>query len=80
MDVLILPGGKSDPNLYGLKGYAYDKMGDSLKAKESFDKFFAVVDPAKIGPNDYATYGQILLKIPGQEEAGVAYINKAIRS
>ncbi len=26
-------GGKSDPNLYGLKGYAYDKMGDSLKAK-----------------------------------------------
>ena len=71
-------GGKSDPNLYGLKGYAYDKMGDSLKAKESFDKFFSVVDPSKIGPNDYLTYGQILLKIPGQEESGINYINKAI--
>ncbi|MEO8822588.1 MAG: tetratricopeptide repeat protein [Ginsengibacter sp.] len=71
-------GGKSDPNLYGLKGYAYNELGDSLKAKASFDKFFSVANPDKIGPNDYKTYGQILLKIPGQEEAGVDYINKAI--
>lgn len=71
-------GNKSDPNLYGLKGYAYNEMGDSLKAKEAFDKFFAVANPQKIGPNDYKTYGQILMKIPGQEAAGVEYINKAI--
>jgi len=71
-------GTKSDPNLYGLKGYAYNEMGDSLKAKEAFDKFFAVANPQKIGPNDYKTYGQILMKIPGQEAAGVEYINKAI--
>ena len=71
-------GGKSDPNLYGLKGYAYNELGDSLKAKESFDKFFAVANPQKIGPNDYATYGQILMKIPGQEGEAVDYINKAI--
>lgn len=69
---------KSDPNLYGLKGYAYNEMGDSLKAKAAFDKFFSVANPDNIGPNDYKTYGQILLKIPGQEEAGVSYINKAI--
>jgi Flp pilus assembly protein TadD len=72
-------GGKSDANLYGLKGYAYDKMGDSLKAKASFDKFFAVVDPAKIGPGDYATYGQILLKLPGNEAEAESYIDKAIK-
>jgi len=71
-------GNKSDPNLYGLKGYAYNEMGDSIKAKEAFDKFFAVANPQKIGPNDYKTYGQILMKIPGQESAGVEYINKAI--
>lgn len=71
-------GNKSDPNLYGLKGYAYNEMGDSLKAKEAFDKFFAVANPQKIGPNDYKTYGQILMKIPGQEAAAVEYINKAI--
>lgn len=69
---------KSDPNLYGLKGYAYNELGDSLKAKEAFDKFFSVANPAKIGPNDYKTYGQILMKIPGQEAEGVSYINKAI--
>jgi tetratricopeptide (TPR) repeat protein len=71
-------GNKSDPNLYGLKGYAYNELGDSLKAKDAFDKFFAVANPAKIGPNDYKTYGQVLMKIPGQESAGVEYINKAI--
>ena len=71
-------GGKSDPNLYGLKGYAYNELGDSLKAKEAFDKFFAVANPQKIGPNDYATYGKILMKIPGQEAEAVDYINKAI--
>jgi len=71
-------GNKSDPNLYGLKGYAYNEIGDSLKAKAAFEKFFSVANPDKIGPNDYKTYGQILLKIPGQEEAGINYINKAI--
>ena len=71
-------GNKSDPNLYGLKGYAYNEMGDSLKAKAAFEQFFSVVNPDKIGPNDYKTYGEILLKIPGQEEAGINYINKAI--
>lgn len=71
-------GGKSDPNLYGLKGYAYNELGDSLQAKASFEKFFAVANPDKVGPNDYKTYGQVLLKIPGQEQAGIEYINKAI--
>ena len=71
-------GNKSDPNLYGLKGYAYNEMGDSLKAKAAFEQFFSVANSDKIGPNDYKTYGEILLKIPGQEEAGINYINKAI--
>ncbi len=71
-------GNKSDPNLYGLKGYAYNELGDSLKAKDAFEQFFAVANPEKIGPGDYATYGQVLLKIPGQEAAAADYINKAI--
>ncbi len=49
-DACIDSASKPYPNLYGLKGYAYDKMGDSLKAKASFDKYFSVVDPDKIGP------------------------------
>jgi len=71
-------GQKTFPNLYGLKGYAYDKMGDSLKAKQAFEKFFSVVNPDNIGPTDYATYGKILLKFPGQEAQGESYIEKAV--
>ena len=71
-------GQKTFPNLYGLKGYAYDKMGDSLKAREAFQKFFSVVNPDNIGPTDYATYGKILLKFPGQQAQGESYIEKAV--
>lgn len=71
-------GGNAYPNLYGLKGYAYDKMGDSLKAKEAFEQFFSKVNPDNIGPKDYATYGKILLKFPGQEALAESNIDKAI--
>ena len=71
-------GGNAYPNLYGLKGYAYDKMGDSLKAKEAFEQYFAKVNPDNIGSKDYATYGKILLKFPGQEALAESNIDKAI--
>jgi len=83
----ITQGGNSPyPNLYGVKAYAYDKLGDSLNAKKNFEEFFAKVNPDKIGPNDYATYGRVLLKVPGVDSMGTvknqalaeSYIDKAI--
>ena len=71
-------GAKAYPNLYGLKAYAYDKMGDSSKSKEAFEQFFAKVNPDNIGPKDYATYGKVLLQFPGQEELAETNINKAL--
>jgi Flp pilus assembly protein TadD len=71
-------GEKPFPNLYGLKAYSYDKMGDSINAKKYFDEFFAKVNPDKIGPNDYATYGKILLKFPGNDSLAAMYIDKAV--
>ncbi|MDQ6843797.1 MAG: tetratricopeptide repeat protein [Bacteroidota bacterium] len=79
-------GAKPFPNLYGLKAYSYDKLGDSLNAKKYFEEFFAKVNPDKIGPNDYATYGKVLLKLGGTDSLQLAhndslaavYINKAI--
>jgi len=78
-DACITSTSKPFPNLYGLKGYAYDKMGDSLKARDAFEKFFSIVDPDKIGPTDYATYGKILMSFPGQEAQGISYIEKGIK-
>lgn len=78
-DACITGTSQPFPNLYGLKGYAYDKMGDSLKAKQSFEKFFSLVNPDNIGPTDYTTYGRILMEFPGSEEEGLSYINKGLQ-
>ena len=71
-------GAKPYPNLYGLKAYSYDKMGDSLNAKKYFEEFFSKVNPDKIGPNDYATYGKVLLKFPGNDSLAAIYVDKAV--
>ena len=60
-------GTKPYPNLYGIKAYAYDKMGDSINAKANFEQFFAKADPDKLGPNDYATYGKRTFKSPRRD-------------
>ena len=78
-NVLHQPVQKAYPNLYGLKAYSYDKMGDSLNAKKYFEEFFAKVNPDKIGPNDYATYGKILIEIPWQRFLASIYVDKAVR-
>jgi len=66
------------PNLYGLKAYSYDKLGDSVSAKQYFDTFFVKINPDKIGPNDYATYAKILLKFPGNDSLASMYVDKAV--
>lgn len=71
-------GAKPFPNLWGLIAYSYDKKGDSLNAKKYFEEFFTKVVPEKIGPNDYATYGRVLLKFPGNDSLASVYIDKAI--
>lgn len=70
---------KPFPNLYGVKAYAYQGLGDSIQAKKYFEEFFQKVNPEKIGPNDYATYAKILLKFPGEEANAAAYVEKAIQ-
>lgn len=69
---------KPFPNLFGLKAYAYDKLNDSANARKYFEEFFARVNPDKIGPSDYATYGKVLLSYPDQTQKAAEYINKAI--
>lgn len=72
------PEGKPFPNLYGLKAYSYNKLGDSANAKKYFEEFFEHVNPEKIGPNDYATFAEVLLKFPGNFELAESYVDKAI--
>ncbi|HMO61581.1 MAG TPA: tetratricopeptide repeat protein [Ferruginibacter sp.] len=66
------------PNLYGLKAYSYDRLGDSLKAKAAFESYFKNQLPEKIGPTDYAKYAEVLLKFPDQEAEAISFVEKAI--
>lgn len=78
-DECIQAGGSNPyPNLYGIKAYAYYKLGDSVNAKTSFDLYFQKQKPSKIGSRDYETYAKVLLKFPGNETLAGTYIDKAV--
>lgn len=66
------------PNLYGLKGYAYNKLNDSVNAKASFETYFKKQAAEKIGPTDHKTYAEILLKFPGNDSLAAISMEKAI--
>ena len=77
-ECMAAAGANPYPNLYGLKAYAYDKMGDSLNAKNLFETYFQKQAVEKFGPNDYATYARVLLKFPGNQALAATNINKAL--
>jgi Flp pilus assembly protein TadD len=78
-DACIAAGGaKPDPRLYGLKGYAYDKLNDSVNAVQAFKKFFELEKPEKIGPTDIETYSKNLLKFPGNEDLVGTLVDKGV--
>jgi len=78
-DACIGAGGTTpDVRLYGLKGYAYDKLNDSANAKTAFEKFFQLQKPEKIGPTDIGIYAKILLKFQGNEALAGTMIDKAV--
>jgi len=64
--------------LYGLKAFAYEKLGDSANAKTFFETYFQKQKPENLLSGDYATYGRVLLKFPGNEATAATYIEKAI--
>lgn len=64
--------------LYGLKAFAYDRLGDSANAKTFFETYFQKQKAENLLSGDYATFGRILLKFPGNEALAATYIEKAI--
>lgn len=73
-----LKGESPYPNLYGLKAYAYDRMGDSVNAKAQFETYFQKQKAEKIGPTDVLTYAKVLLKFPGNDSLAGLNIDKAV--
>ncbi len=65
--------------LYGIEGYAYNRLGDSIKAKAAFDNYFKKADTSQIGMGDYVTYTSVLLKFPGNDSLAGMYVDKAVQ-
>lgn len=72
-------GDKPYPNLFGIKALAYDRLGDSLNAKASYEEYFNRQSEDRIGTGDYARYAMLLLKFPGNEAKAGEMIDKAVK-
>ena len=78
-DECITAGGTNVyPNLYGVKALAYNRLGDSLNAKASYEEYFKKQALDKVGAGDYSSYAMILLKFPGNEAQAASYVEKAV--
>jgi len=69
---------KPYPKLYGIKAYAYNKLGDSVNAKTHFETYFQKADSSTIGMGDYSNYAGVLLKFPGNDSIAGTYVDKAV--
>ncbi|MBK7557175.1 MAG: tetratricopeptide repeat protein [Chitinophagaceae bacterium] len=77
-DICIASSATPYPNIFGIKAYAYYKMGESNiksgdsvtamaaygNAKTAFGNYFEKQKPGKIGTRDYEPYAKVLLMFP----------------
>ena len=66
------------PRLKVLFAYNYDRLGDSLKAKENIVSYLSTAAPNKIQPDDYKFAASVLKRIPGSEETAIKYLKVAL--
>lgn len=66
------------PRLNILYAYNYDRLKDSVQAKNYIEKFFASAPADKITPKDYELAVSVLSKFPGIENITAGYLQKAI--
>lgn len=60
-----------------IRAYNYDRLGDSLAAKNALDLFFAAEEPAKILLSDYEIAAKVYGRVPGSEAKGIQYLQMA---
>jgi tetratricopeptide (TPR) repeat protein len=68
------------PRLKVLYAYDYDRLGDSLQAKQNIESFLSSAPASAIQGSDYELAGKIFLKFPGSESQAVGYLEKAMTS
>ncbi len=70
---------KNFPKLNMLYAYNYDRLGDSVNAKNYLDKYFASQTAgSQTDPNYYILAAKVYSKFPGEEDTAVSYLTKAM--
>ena len=69
---------KTFPRLKVLYAYNYDRLGDSVQAKNNILTYMTTAAPDKISAADYLFAVSILKKSQGGEETAIAYLKKAL--
>ncbi len=69
---------KSFPRIKVLYAYNYDRLGDSVQAKNNIQAYMNTAAPDKIQPADYLFAASILKKSTGGEEAAISYLKRAL--
>lgn len=65
-------------NLFKIKAFAYNRLNDTLNAKNSFEEYFKRQNPDKIQGGDYSAYAALLLRFPGNESKVGELVSKAV--
>ncbi len=68
---------KTFDRLNMLYAYDYDRTGDSIKAKQYLQQFFAVTKAPE--PDDYVLAAKVYTKFKGNEDTAAVYLQKAIQ-
>lgn len=73
-----LAPGEEFPKAYRLYSANYDRLGDSVKAKENMEMYMAKQDQSKLTGDDYAEMARLYLDFPGQASKADALVEKAV--
>jgi tetratricopeptide (TPR) repeat protein len=79
-DLLTSQGDKADVRLYRLKGYSFDKLGDSVNALAMMETFFQKATPDEINPDNYVIAAFNAAKVKSDPAKVNDYFTKAIDS
>lgn len=79
-NLLQTQGQNADNRLYRLKGYSYDKLGDSVRALELLETFFKKANPDQINPDNYLVTAMNAAKTKAEDSKVDYYFNKAIEA
>ncbi len=79
-NLLQAQGQNADTRLYRLKGYSYDKLGDSVKALQLLETFFKNANLDQINPDNYLIAAMNAAKTKAEDSKVDFYFNKAIET